>query len=79
MTANSIDHILRINCLSKHTIQGKEEGGIEMTEKQGRRGKQLLNYLGGGYWKLKEEALDRTVWKSGLGRGYRHVVRQTNE
>jgi hypothetical protein len=32
-----------------------------------------------GYWKLKEEALDRTVWRTGLGRGYGSVVRQTAE
>ena len=29
------------------------------------------------YWKLKEEALDRTVWRTGFGRGYGPVVRQT--
>jgi hypothetical protein len=29
------------------------------------------------YWKLKEEALDRTLWRTRFGRGYRPVVRQT--
>ena len=48
----------------------------------GRRGircKQLLDSLKGkrGYCKLKEEALDRTVWRTGFGRGYGNVVRQT--
>jgi hypothetical protein len=32
-----------------------------------------------GYWKLKEEALDRTVWRTGFGRGYVLVTRQTME
>ena len=28
---------------------------------------------------MKEEALDRTVWTAGFGRGFGHVVRQTAE
>jgi hypothetical protein len=31
------------------------------------------------YWKLKAEALDRTLWRSRFGRGYGPVVRQTTE
>jgi hypothetical protein len=31
-----------------------------------------------GYLKLKEEALDRTLWRTHFG-GYRPVVRQTTE
>jgi hypothetical protein len=30
-----------------------------------------------GYSHLKEEALDRTVWRSRFGRGFGPVVRQT--
>jgi hypothetical protein len=30
-----------------------------------------------GYSHLKEEALDRTVWRAGFGRGFGPVVRQT--
>jgi hypothetical protein len=30
-----------------------------------------------GYWKLKEEALDRALWRTGFGRGYGLVTRQT--
>jgi hypothetical protein len=30
-------------------------------------------------WKLKEEALDRTMWRIRFGRGYGPVVRQTTE
>ena len=29
------------------------------------------------YWKLKEEALDRPLWRPGFGRSYGLVVRQT--
>jgi hypothetical protein len=32
-----------------------------------------------GYWKLKEEALDSAVWRTGFGRGYGLVVRQTKK
>jgi hypothetical protein len=28
-------------------------------------------------WKLKEEALDRTLWRTRFGRDYRRVVRET--
>jgi hypothetical protein len=61
--ANCIGHILRKNCLLKHVIEGKLEGRIEMTGRRGRRSKQLLDDLKEKrrYWKLKEEALDRTL------------------
>jgi hypothetical protein len=29
------------------------------------------------YWKLKEEALDRTLWRTRFGKGYGPIVRQT--
>jgi hypothetical protein len=35
--ANWIGHILCRNCLLKHMIEGKLEGRIEMTGRQGRR------------------------------------------
>jgi hypothetical protein len=62
-------------------IEGKLEGRIEVTGRRGRRRKQLLDDLKEkrGYWKLKEEALGRTLWKTGYGRGYGPVVRQTAE
>ena len=46
---------------------------------QGRRRKQLLyNFKETrGYWKLKEEELDRTLLKTRFGRGYGPAVRQT--
>jgi len=32
-----------------------------------------------GYWKLREEALDRMLWRTHIWRGYGPVVRQTAE
>jgi hypothetical protein len=79
--ANWIGYILRRNCLLKHVIEGKLEGRIEMTGRRGRRRQQLLDDLKEKrrYWKLKEEALDRTVRRTRLERGYGPVVRQTTE
>jgi hypothetical protein len=70
--ANWIGHILRRNCLLKRVIEGKFEGRIEMPGRRGRRRKQLLDDLKEkrSYWKLKEEALDRTLWRTRFGRGY---------
>jgi hypothetical protein len=59
-------------------IEGKLEGRTEMTGRRGRRRKQLLDDLK-EYWKSKEEALDRTLWRTRFGRGYGPVVRQTAE
>jgi hypothetical protein len=61
-------------------IEGKLEGWIEMMRRRRRR-KQLLDdhKEKRRYWKLKEEALDRTVWRTRFGRGYGPVVRQTAE
>jgi hypothetical protein len=49
--------------------------------KQKRRRKQLLADLKEKrrYWKLKEEALDHTLWRTHFGRGYGPVIRQTTE
>jgi hypothetical protein len=79
--ANWIGHILRRKCLLKHVIEGKLKGRKEMTGRRGRRRKQILDDLKEetGYWKFKEEALDRTLWRTRFGRGYGPVVRQTTE
>jgi hypothetical protein len=52
-----------------------------MTGRQRRRRKQLLDDLKEkrGYCELKEEALDRTLWRTRFRRGYGSVVRQTTE
>jgi hypothetical protein len=74
-----IGHILRRNCLLQQVIEGKIKGAIEVTGKRGRRRRRLLDDLKErrGYSHLKEEALDRTVWRARFGRGFGPVVRQT--
>jgi hypothetical protein len=72
---------LHRNCLLKHVIEGKMEGSREITGLRGRRRKQVLDDFNEKriYWKLREEALDRTLWRTRFGRGYGPVVRQTTE
>ena len=62
---NWIGHILRRNCLLKQVIEAKIKGQIEVTRRQGKRCEKLLDDLKDmrGYCELKEEALDRTVWR----------------
>jgi len=77
--ANLIGHILCRNCLLQQVIEGKINEGIEVTGRRGRRRRKLLDDLKErrGYSHLKEEALDRTVWRARFGRGFGNVVRQT--
>ena len=77
--ANWIGHILRRNCLLQRVIEGKIQGGIEVTGRQGRRRRKLLDDFKErrGYCHLKEEALDRTMSRTRFGRGFGPVVRQT--
>ena len=79
--ANWIGHILCRNCLLHRVIEGKIKGGIEVTGRRGRRRRKLLDDLEDrrGYCHLKEEAVDRTMWRAGFGRGFGSVVRQNNE
>jgi hypothetical protein len=46
--------IVRRNCLQLHVTEGKIKGGIEV---KGRRRRKLLD-------DLKEEALDRKMWRA---------------
>jgi hypothetical protein len=77
--ANWIGHILRRNCLLQRVIEGKMQGETEVTARRGRRRRKLLDDLKRrrGYFHLKEEALDRTMWRARFGRGFGPVVRQT--
>ena len=74
--ANWIGHILRRNCLLQQIIEGKVKGQIEVTKRRGRRRKKLVDDLKDrkGYCQLKEEALDRTMWRNRFGRGFGPVV-----
>jgi hypothetical protein len=77
--ANWIGHILRRNCLLRQVIEGEVKGGIEVAGRRGRSRRKLLDDLkeGRGYSYVKEEALDRTMWRAGFGGGFGPVVRQT--
>jgi hypothetical protein len=79
--SNWIGHILRRNCLIKQVIEGKIKGEMKVTRRQGRRRKKLLDDLKDkrGYSHLKEENLDRTVWRNRFGGSYGTVVRQNTE
>jgi hypothetical protein len=79
--ANWIGHIMRRNCLIQQVIEGKIKGEIEVTGRRGRRRRKLLDDLKErrGYSHLKEEHLDRTMWRARFGRGFGTVVRQTTE
>jgi hypothetical protein len=81
--ANWIGHIVLRHCLLQRVIAGKMKGWgggeIEVTGRRGRRRRQLLDDIKERrrYRHLKEEALDRTMWRACFGRGFGPVVRQT--
>jgi len=79
--ANLIGHILRRNCLLQRVIEGKIKGGIEVAGRRGRRRRKLLDDLKERRRcsHLKEEALDRSMWRARVGRGFGPVVRQTTK
>jgi hypothetical protein len=79
--ANWIGHILRRNCFLQQVTEGKIKGGIEVTGRRGRIRRKLLNDLKErrGYSHLKEEAVDRTIWRARFERGFGPVVRQTTK
>jgi len=70
--ANWIGHILRRSCLLQRVTEGKIQGGIEVTGRQRRRRRKLLDELKErrGYSHLKEEALVSTMWRARFGRGF---------
>ena len=78
--ANWIGHILRMNCFLTYVIEEKM-GRIEVTGRQGRKRKQLPDYIKKTrrYWKLKEKTLDQTEWRTRFGRGYDSILRETVE
>ena len=79
--ANWIGHIFRRNCLLKQVIEGKIKGEMEVTRRRGIRRKKRLDDLKDrrGYSHLKEDALDRTMWRSRFRGGFGLVVRQNTE
>ena len=79
--ANCIGQILRRNCLLKQVIEGKIKGEMEVTRTRGRRRRKLLDDFKDrrGYSHLKEEALDRTIWRNRFRGGFGPVVGQNTE
>jgi hypothetical protein len=79
--ANLFGHILGRNCLLQQVTEGKVQEGIEVTGRQGRRRRKLLDDLKErrGYSHLKEKALYRTMWRARFGRGFGPLVRQTTK
>jgi len=67
--------------LSETRFEGKTQRRTKVRERRGRRRKQVLDDLKETrrHRKLKDEALDRTLWRTEFGRGYGPVVRQTAE
>ena len=63
--ANWIGRILRRNCLPKHLFQE----WVGVTGRRGKRRKQLPDNIHKmtGYWKMKEETLTRTLWRTRCG------------
>jgi hypothetical protein len=79
--ANWIGQILPRNCLLIQVPEGKTKGEMEVTRRRGRRRKKLLDDLKNrrGYPHLKEEALDRPMWRNSFRGGFGPVVRQNTE
>jgi hypothetical protein len=79
--ANWIGHILRRNYILQRVTEGKIQGGIEVTGRQGRRRRKLLDAVKERreYAHLKEEALDRAMWRARFRRDFGPVVRQTTK
>ena len=80
-TYQALCFIICINCTLLYAfvgqyMEGKIKGQIEVTRRRGRRRKKLLDDFKDrrGYRQLKEEALDRTMWRNRFGRGFRPVV-----
>ena len=73
--------VLRRNCLLKQVIEGKIKGEMEVTRRRGGRRKKLLDDLKDrrGNSHLKEEALDRTMWRKRFGGGFGPVVGQSTD
>ena len=57
---------MRRNCHLQRVIEGKIKGGMEVTGRRGRKRRKLLDDLKErrGYSLLKEEALDRAMWRA---------------
>jgi len=73
-------HLL-VDILNRTDNIGKIKGEQEVKRRRGRRCKKLLDDLKDrkAYSHLKEEAVDRTMWRNRFGGGFGPVVRQNTE
>jgi hypothetical protein len=62
-------------------MEGKIKGEMEVTRRRERRRKKLLDDLTDrrGYSRLKEESLDRTMWRNRFGGVFGPAVRENTE
>jgi hypothetical protein len=70
--ANRIGHTLCRNCLQRHAVEGKIGEKIEVTGRRVIRSRQQLDDLKeiGRYCKMKQVAVDRTLWRPCFRKGY---------
>jgi hypothetical protein len=71
---------LHRNCLLKQVNERRIKGG-DRSDRKTRRCRKLLDDLRErrGYYHLKEEALDHTMWRAHFGKGFGPVVRETTK
>jgi hypothetical protein len=79
-TLTGFGHILRKIWLLQQVIEGKLNGGREVTGTRGRRRRKLLDNLKEmrGYSHLKEEAVDHTMWRDRFGPVVGQTAKWTN-
>ena len=67
--------------MTTKTRYWREDIRTEVTERRERRRNQLLDDLkeNTGYVELKEDTLDRTLWRKRSGTGHGPIVEQTAE
>jgi hypothetical protein len=74
-----INTIINLHCFLKQVIEGKIKDRLKLQEDEEEdvRSYWMTFKDRRGYSHLKEEALDRTVWRNRFGRGFGPVVSQT--
>jgi len=76
-----IEDVLREDQFGFRRGKGSRVAIGMLTGRRGSRSRKLLDDLKErtGYFHLKAEALDRTMWRARFGRGFGPVVRQTTK
>jgi hypothetical protein len=78
---NWIGQVLSRNCIAKHVSDVKIEVNTSRMKRREKKRKHMLDDFKEKkvYWILKEEALDRTLWRTRFGMFYAPAARQTKE